>query len=59
MIAAGHETTAVSLAWASYAIATHAGVAEQFYDEVDAVIGQRPVTAADLPRLTLYSEARG
>jgi len=30
MIAAGHETTAVSLAWASYAIATHAGVAEQF-----------------------------
>ncbi len=51
MITAGHETTAVVLSWAWFAIASHPHVAEKFYHEVDNVLGQRRVTASDLPRL--------
>jgi cytochrome P450 len=52
MITAGHETTAVALAWAWHSIASHEDVAETFYQEVDEVVGRRRVTATDLPRLT-------
>ena len=51
MITAGHETTAVALCWALHSIAANPEVRERFYREVDDVIGERPITAADLPRL--------
>lgn len=51
MITAGHETTAVTLAWVWYALLCHDDVAERFYEEIDRVIGDRPILAADLPRL--------
>jgi cytochrome P450 len=51
MLTAGHETTAVTLSWAWYSILSHPAIAEKFYREVEEVLGSRPVTAADLPRL--------
>jgi cytochrome P450 len=49
---AGHETTAVLLAWVCYLLALHPEAAEQMYAEVDQVLGQRPPTLEDLPKLT-------
>jgi len=51
MVTAGHETTAVSLCWALHSLAANPEVRERFYREVDEVLGQRPITAEDLPRL--------
>ena len=51
MLTAGHETTAVTLCWAWYAILSHPHIEAKFYREVDEVLGSRTVTAADLPRL--------
>ena len=51
MLTAGHETTAVTLSWAWYAMLSHPHVEAKFYREVDEVLGSRTVTAADLPRL--------
>src|SRR6185369_7033526 len=48
---AGHETTAVALTWAWYALNQHPAVLHRLQAELDTVlIGQTP-TAADLPRL--------
>ncbi|MBC7810561.1 MAG: cytochrome P450 [Burkholderiales bacterium] len=52
---AGHETTAAALSWAFYLIATHPEIADKLYAEVDAAIGDRPATLADLPNLK-YAE---
>jgi cytochrome P450 len=51
MLTAGHETTAVTLGWSWYLILTHPQVAARFYAEIEKVLGSRPITAADLPRL--------
>lgn len=51
MLTAGHETTAVTLCWAWYAILSHPHIEAKFYREVEEVLGSRTVTAADLPRL--------
>jgi cytochrome P450 len=48
---AGHETTALTLAWSWYLLGTHPEVEERFQAELDEVLGGRPPTAADLPRL--------
>jgi cytochrome P450 len=48
---AGHETTAVLLAWVCYLLALHPQAAEQLYAEVDQVLGQRPPSLEDLPKL--------
>jgi cytochrome P450 len=48
---AGHETTALTLAWAWYLLGTHPEAEQQFHAELDEVLGGRPPTAADLPRL--------
>jgi cytochrome P450 len=48
---AGHETTATAMAWAAWALAADPAVATQAAAEVDAVLGPRPPTMADLPRL--------
>ncbi|MGA3066738.1 MAG: cytochrome P450, partial [Tepidisphaeraceae bacterium] len=48
---AGHETTAIGLTFAWYAMARHPQAAQLVYDEVDAVLGDRLPTVDDLPRL--------
>jgi cytochrome P450 len=48
---AGHETTANTLAWAWYLLANHPEVEEKLHAELDAVLGDRLPTFADLPRL--------
>lgn len=57
MFAAGHETTAVSLIWTSYLLATHPELQARFHGELDEVIGDRKPTLADLPNLTFMDQA--
>ena len=52
LFAAGHETTAVTLTWAWYLLATHPDYYARFLAELDDVLGDRPPTLADLPNLT-------
>lgn len=52
LITAGYETTSGALAWATYTLLTLPGAWEAAADEVARVLGDRPPTAADLPRLT-------
>src|SRR5205807_978814 len=52
---AGHETTALTLAWTWYLIGKHPEVEEQFRAELDEVLGDREPEVTDLPRLR-YAE---
>jgi cytochrome P450 len=52
---AGHETTALTLAWTWYALAGAPGVEEKLAAEWSSVMGGRPPTLEDLPRLR-YTE---
>jgi cytochrome P450 len=52
---AGHETTALVLSWAWHLLGTHLQAAAKLTDEVDAVLGERAATTADVPRLK-YAE---
>lgn len=48
---AGHETTAVMLAWAWYLLAQHPEAERKLHAELDAVLAGRLPTMEDLPRL--------
>lgn len=48
---AGHETTALTLAWAWYLLGSNPEAERKFHAELDEVLGGRAPTAADLPRL--------
>jgi cytochrome P450 len=48
---AGHETTANALSWAFYLLARHPEAYERLRSEATTVLGGRPATASDLPRL--------
>jgi cytochrome P450 len=48
---AGHETTALTLAWSWYLLGTNPEAEKKFRAELDEVLGDRAPTAADLPRL--------
>jgi cytochrome P450 len=48
---AGHETTAIALAWTLVELADHPEVARKLRDELSRVLGGRPPTFADLPKL--------
>ena len=50
-LVAGHETTAVALSWAWHLLATHPDAERRVHAEVDAVLGGRAPTLADLPDL--------
>lgn len=50
-IGAGNETTAVTLAWAWYLLSKHPEVARKLYAELDAVLGGRAPSVADLSQL--------
>jgi cytochrome P450 len=52
---AGHETTALALAWGGYLLAQHPHVVEKLHAELHQVLGGRTPTAADLPNLP-YTE---
>ena len=52
---AGHETTATSLSWIHYLLDRHPEARGKLRDEVDAVLGRRAPTMADLDRL-VYTE---
>ena len=51
-IVAGHETTALSLAWALYLCAFDPEVQDRARAEAKEVLGARAATVADLPKLT-------
>jgi len=50
-IVAGHETTALALAWALYLCAHDPAVQDRARAEAQAVLGDRPAAAADVERL--------
>lgn len=52
---AGHETTALALTWAWYALAQHPEVENRLAAELQQVLGGRAPSVADLPRLR-YTE---
>ena len=51
LLLAGHETTAVALAWTCWLLAGHPEAAARAEAEADAVLGDRLASAADIPRL--------
>lgn len=51
ILMAGHETTGIAAAWAWHWIARTPGVERALHDEVDAVLGDRMPTVADIPKL--------
>jgi cytochrome P450 len=51
-IVAGHETTALTLAWALYLCAFEPELQDKARAEAKAVLGDRAATVADLPNLT-------
>ncbi|MBZ4015390.1 cytochrome P450 [Streptomyces purpurogeneiscleroticus] len=53
LLFAGAETTASTLAWTWHYLAQHPEFGRQVVDEVREVVGDRPVTIADVPRLTV------
>ncbi|MEU2431381.1 cytochrome P450 [Streptomyces sp. NPDC007861] len=48
---AGAETTAATLAWTFHELAAHPEVEKEIVAEIQEVVGDRPVTIADVPRL--------
>ena len=53
ILLAGHDTTAHTLNWAGYLLATHPEIQQAVANEVRTVAGDRRLTSADLMRLTL------
>lgn len=51
ILLAGHETTALALSWTCYLLSKHPSVAQHLSQELDDVLGGRPPSVADLPRL--------
>lgn len=55
LFGAGHETTSNALMWTFYCLSEHPEVEARLHAEVDSVLGDRPPTLEDLPRLP-YTE---
>lgn len=55
LFGAGHETTANALTWTWYLLSQHPDVQARLHEELDSVLGGRPLTLDDLPKLT-YTE---
>jgi cytochrome P450 len=52
---AGHETTALTLSWTWFLLASNPEVETKFHQELAEVLGGKPPTVADMPRLK-YTE---
>ncbi|CEM17207.1 unnamed protein product [Vitrella brassicaformis CCMP3155] len=50
-LSAGHETTSSLVSWTMYCLSKHPDVQRQLQEELDAVIGDRPLTFDDINRL--------
>jgi cytochrome P450 len=57
ILLAGHETTAAALAWTFYLLDKHPDVRARVEAELDAVLGERDATAADLASLPFTLQA--
>jgi cytochrome P450 len=55
LFVAGHETTGGTMTWTWHMLARHPEVEAQLHEELDRVLGGRPPTVADVPRL-VYTE---
>lgn len=53
LVVAGHDTSAMALAWTLFLLDRHPEVLRETRAELDAVLGGRAPTLADLPRLAL------
>ncbi len=53
---AGHETTANALTWTFYLLSQNPAAEAKFHRELDEVLGDKPLTPEDYPRLK-YTEA--
>jgi cytochrome P450 len=51
LLNAGHGTVSLCLTWAGYLLARHSSAEQQVADEILTVLGNRPLTATDLPRM--------
>lgn len=51
MLLAGHETTALAITYAVYALSTHPEAATRLREELDRELGGRRMTFGDLPKL--------
>lgn len=51
LVLAGHETTSLALSWTFYLLSTHPDVEQRLVDEAIRVLGDRPPTADDIPKL--------
>ena len=51
LFSAGHETSGSALSWSFYLLARHPSVYERLCAEADSVLGGRPPSLADVPRL--------
>ncbi|MBA0052761.1 cytochrome P450 [Streptomyces sp. AJS327] len=51
MLVAGTDTAAATLAWTMHEVGRHPEVEQRLLEEVDTVLGGRPVTHDDLPKL--------
>ncbi len=58
LLVAGHETTALTLAWAIYEIAVHPEVGDALRTETDEVLEGRAPTAGDIQRLPVAASCR-
>ncbi|HET6422540.1 MAG TPA: cytochrome P450, partial [Planctomycetaceae bacterium] len=54
---AGHDTTAAGLAWLGWVLATHPDYTERLAADIISVLGDRPPTFADLPKLAAVERA--
>jgi cytochrome P450 len=52
MIIGGHETSSVALTWVWYELARNPQVEQRLHDELDRVLGDRPLSLADIEQLT-------
>ncbi len=57
IVFAGHETTALTLSWLSYLLATHPDIQQAVQVEVDTVLDGRAITSEDLPNLPMVRAA--
>jgi cytochrome P450 len=55
-IGAGYETTAVTLTWALYLIASAPEVQARLYEEAVQALGDRPISGEDLARLAFHDQ---
>ncbi|MFT7643713.1 MAG: cytochrome P450, partial [Pirellulaceae bacterium] len=51
MIIGGHETSSAALTWLWYELHQHPEIEKRLHNEIDEVVGNRPVTLVDVPRL--------